>query len=157
MDSMHFRKVLGSFATGVVAITAIDPASGTPTGLAANSFTSVSLDPPLVAFCVAHTSTSWPRVRQARRFCVNILAENQQAVCRQLALRGGEKFHKLGWRASPSGAPVLVDGVAWLEVSLEAEHMAGDHMIIVAHVHHLDASEMKPLVFFRGSYLRLPA
>jgi 3-hydroxy-9,10-secoandrosta-1,3,5(10)-triene-9,17-dione monooxygenase reductase component len=156
-DSTHFRRVLGSFATGVVAITAIEPATGDPTGLAANSFTSVSLDPPLVAFCVAHTSTTWPRVRDADRLCVNILAEHQQAVSQQLALKGGEKFRGLGWRPSPSGAPVLDDGVAWLEVSLQTEHLAGDHVIVVAEVHHLDANETKPLLFFRGSYLRLPA
>jgi flavin reductase (DIM6/NTAB) family NADH-FMN oxidoreductase RutF len=156
VDPMHFRTVLGNFATGVVAITAVDPDAGIPTGLAANSFTSVSLDPPLVAFCVAHTSTSWPRVRAAERYAVNVLAEHQEVVCRQLALKGGEKFRDLGWRPSPSGAPLLEDAVAWLEVSLEAEHPAGDHQIIVSRVHYLEANETMPLLFFRGSYLKLP-
>jgi flavin reductase (DIM6/NTAB) family NADH-FMN oxidoreductase RutF len=156
IDPMHFRNVLGNFATGVVAITAIDPELGTPTGLAANSFTSVSLDPPLVAFCVAHTSTSWPRVRPAERYAVNVLAHHQEAISRQLALKGPEKFRDLSWRPSPSGAPLLDDAVAWLEVSLDAEHPAGDHKIIVARVHYLEANESMPLLFFRGNYLKLP-
>src|SRR5437879_2235571 len=82
IDSMRFRSVRGRFATGVVAITAIDEETGRPTGLAANSFTSVSLDPPLVAFCVAHTSSTWPTLRIADRLCINILSEPQQDVCR---------------------------------------------------------------------------
>jgi 3-hydroxy-9,10-secoandrosta-1,3,5(10)-triene-9,17-dione monooxygenase reductase component len=154
-DRRLFRNVLGNFATGVVAITAIEPETDRPGGLAANSFTSVSLDPPLVAFCVAKTSTSWPRMRDAERLCINVLAEHQEAICRQLAIQGGEKFRGLLWRRSPYGAPVLEDAVAWLEVSIEAEHPAGDHVIVVARVHDLRATENMPLLFFRGSYMQL--
>src|SRR5690349_8861917 len=74
LDGRRLRDVLGHFATGVVAITAIDPTTGLPTGLAANSFTSVSLEPALVAFCVAHTSSTWPLLRQADRMCINVLS-----------------------------------------------------------------------------------
>ncbi|MGW7691341.1 flavin reductase family protein [Streptomyces asiaticus] len=154
LDSATFRTVLGHFATGVVAITAIDPETGIPTGLAANSFTSVSLDPPLVGFCVAHTSTSWPRVRTAQRYCVNILAEHQEEVCRQLSRKGAEKFRDVGWAPSPGGAPVLDEAVAWLEVTTEDEHLAGDHVIVVARVRHLAAEDRSPLLFFRGGYGR---
>ncbi|MFE3449327.1 flavin reductase family protein [Nonomuraea sp. NPDC059194] len=151
----HFRSVLSRFATGVVAITALDPGTGAPSGLAANSFTSVSLDPPLVAFCVAHTSTSWPRLRAARTLTVNVLAEHQQQVCAQLAARGGDKFAGLAWTRSPGGNPLLEGALAWLECSVEAEHPAGDHVIVVARVHQLDThADGGPLLFFRGGYGR---
>ncbi|MDP4509462.1 flavin reductase family protein [Nonomuraea turcica] len=153
LDSRRFRQVLGRFATGVVAITALDPLNGEPCGLAANSFTSVSLDPPLVAFCMAHTSTSWPRVRGAKIVTVNVLAEHQQAVCAQMATRGGDKFAGLEWTGSPGGNPVLEGALAWIDCAVEAEHAAGDHMIVVARVLQLDThAEGGPLVFFRGGY-----
>jgi 3-hydroxy-9,10-secoandrosta-1,3,5(10)-triene-9,17-dione monooxygenase reductase component len=153
IDSRRFRTILGRFATGVVAITAIDPESGRPNGLVANSFTSVSLDPPLVSFCVAHTSTTWPRLRGAGRLCVNVLAAPQLDVCLRLAARGGEKFAGLEWSPSPGGGPVLGGALAWLECSVEAEHVAGDHMIVVARVHHLDRHhDGEPLIFYQGGY-----
>ncbi len=151
--AQRFRAVLGHFATGVVAITAIDPGTGGPAGLVANSFTSVSLEPPLVSFCVAHTSTTWPRLRTAARFCVNILSAAQRDACRQLAARGGEKFAGLEWTRSRGGGPVLDGALAWLECSIEAEHVAGDHVIVVARVRRLDRHhEGDPLVFYKGSY-----
>ncbi|MEV0588192.1 flavin reductase family protein [Nonomuraea sp. NPDC050310] len=154
-DGQRFRSVLGRFATGVVAITALDPASGRPCGLAANSFTSVSLDPPLVAFCVAYTSTSWPVVRGAKNITVNVLAEHQQPVCAQLAARGGDKFAGLEWTSSPGGNPVLDGALAWIDCAVEAEHPAGDHVIVVARVLQLDThADGGPLLFFRGSYGR---
>ena len=155
VDPAVMRSVLGHFVTGVVAITGIDPRTGQPTGLAANSFTSVSLDPPLIAFCVAATSTSWPRVRSAAHYVVNILAENQESVCRQLAARGAEKFRGIEWDPSPAGAPVLSDCLAWIEVEPEAEYPAGDHTIVVSRVRHLHATGQSPLVFFRGKYGRV--
>jgi 3-hydroxy-9,10-secoandrosta-1,3,5(10)-triene-9,17-dione monooxygenase reductase component len=153
LDSRRFRQVLGRFATGVVAITALDPTNDEPCGLAANSFTSVSLDPPLVAFCVAHTSTSWPRVRGAKVVTVNVLAEHQQAVCAQMATKGGDKFAGLEWSGSPGGNPVLEGALAWIDCLIEAEHPAGDHMIVVARVLQLDThADGGPLVFFQGGY-----
>jgi flavin reductase (DIM6/NTAB) family NADH-FMN oxidoreductase RutF len=155
IDGIRFRSVLGRFATGVVAITAIDSETGKPTGLAANSFTSVSLDPPLVAFCVAHTSSTWPRLKVAERLCINILSEPQQDVCRQLAIRGGDKFANIDWTTSPGGSPVIKEALAWIECTVENEYLAGDHMIVVARVHHLDQHhEGEPLLFYQGSYGR---
>jgi 3-hydroxy-9,10-secoandrosta-1,3,5(10)-triene-9,17-dione monooxygenase reductase component len=155
VDGRRFRTVLGHFATGIVAITAIDPDNGEPCGLAANSFTSVSLDPPLVAFCVAHTSTSWPRLRTARIQTVNVLAEHQQPVCAALASKGGDKFAGLEWTKSPGGNPVISDALAWIDCSIEAEYPAGDHVIVVARVHELGVhGDGGPLVFFRGGYGR---
>jgi 3-hydroxy-9,10-secoandrosta-1,3,5(10)-triene-9,17-dione monooxygenase reductase component len=149
----HFRNVLGRFATGVVAIAAVDPDTGEACGLAANSFTSVSLDPPLVSFCVAHTSTSWPRVRQAAALCVNVLADDQEHICAQLAAKGGDKFAGLPWNPAPSGAPVLDGALAWLDCVIEAEHRAGDHDIVIARVRALDHHhDGDPLVFYRGGF-----
>jgi 3-hydroxy-9,10-secoandrosta-1,3,5(10)-triene-9,17-dione monooxygenase reductase component len=145
--------VLGHFATGVVAITGIDPVSDQPTGLAANSFTSVSLEPALVSFCVAHTSATWPKLRLAGRLCVNVLAAEQLAVCRQLATKGADKFRGLSWAPSPGGAPMLDEALAWIECAIEAEYEAGDHVIVLCQVHHLDHRHGRsPLLFFRGGY-----
>lgn len=157
VDGQLMRRVLGHFATGVVAVTCVHSETGEPTGLAANSFTSVSLYPPLVAFCVARTSTSWPLVRSSGRFTINILAEAQEHICRQLAAPGTEKFRGVSWGPSPSGAPVLTGTLAWIEAEIENEHEAGDHTIVVARVRHLHATDQAPLLFFRGQYGRLSA
>lgn len=151
-----FREVLGHFATGVAAVTGI--ADGAPVGLVVNSFTSVSLVPPLVSFCIAHTSVTWPRLRDAGRLCVNILAEHQCDAARRLAVSGGDKFSGLAWKASPSGPPILSGAIAWLECEVDARHPAGDHEIIVARVHRLEAlGAAGPLVFYRGGYGRFLA
>ncbi|MGI5269873.1 flavin reductase family protein [Nonomuraea sp. CA-218870] len=152
VDPERFRSVLGRFATGVVALTARGRDGG-PCGLAANSFTSVSLDPPLVAFCVAYSSTSWPLLRAAKVITVNMLAEHQRAVCVQMATRGGDKFAGLTWRDSPAGNPVLDGALAWIDCRVEAEHPAGDHVIVVARVLQLDThADGGPLVFYNRSY-----
>lgn len=153
IDERRFRSILGRFATGVVAITAIEPATGHPNGLAANTFTSVSLDPPLVSFCVAHTSTTWPKLRWAERFGINVLSSAQRDVCMRLASKGGEKFAGLEWTTSPGGTPVIDGTLVWLECSVEAEHVAGDHKIVVARVHRLDRHhDGEPLVFYQSAY-----
>lgn len=154
LDPAAFRSVLGRFPTGVVAVTALDPASGLPAGLAVNSFTSVSLDPPLVAFCVAHTSTTWPVLRTAPRLCVNILAEPQRDVSHRLAFGSGpEKFDGVPWTRGPGGAPLIDGALAWIECSVEQEHAAGDHLIVVARAHDLaEHHGAGPLVFYRGGY-----
>ncbi|HEX2118052.1 MAG TPA: flavin reductase family protein [Acidimicrobiales bacterium] len=144
---------MGHFATGVTVVTCL--AGDTPMGLAVNSFTSVSLRPPLVAFCVARTSATWPNLRAVGAFCVNILAEDQEALSRAFATHGLDRFHGVGWRAAPSGAPVLSGVLAWIDCTIEAEHEAGDHLIVVGRVRELAlAHEGRPLVFYRGGYGR---
>jgi 3-hydroxy-9,10-secoandrosta-1,3,5(10)-triene-9,17-dione monooxygenase reductase component len=126
-----------------------------PVGLAVNSFTSVSLQPALVAFCVGVSSSTWPTVRSAGSFCVNILAEDQEAVSRTFASHGVDRFAGMGWRPSPSGAPILADVLAWIDCTVEAEYEAGDHRIVVGRVRELDLlHEGRPLVFYRGGYGR---
>ena len=128
---------------------------GRPLGLAVNSFTSVSLHPALVAFCVARTSSTWPRLREEGAFCVNILAEDQEGVSRTFATPGLDRFLGLGWRPAPSGAPVLAGVLAWIDCTIDAEHEAGDHLIVVGRVRELElVQEGRPLVFYRGGYGR---
>ena len=128
---------------------------GRPLGLAVNSFTSVSLEPPLVAFCVSRRSSTWPTLRVAGAFCVNILAEDQEALSRTFAAPGLDRFMGIGWTPAPSGAPVLSGVLAWIDCAIEAEHDAGDHLMVVGRVRELDlAHEGRPLVFYRGGYGR---
>lgn len=153
IDEARFRQVLGHFATGVTVVTGEDGAG--PVGLSVNSFTSVSLDPPLVAFSVARRSTTWPRIRETGRFTVNILAADQEAVSRRFAAAGADRFEGLGWHPSPSGSPVLDGALAWIDATVEAEHDAGDHLMVIGLVSGLEvAREGAPLVFYRGGYGR---
>ncbi len=138
-----FRTVLGHFATGVTIITAID--DGEPAGVAANSFTSVSVDPPLVLFCVGRTSTTWPRIERARRFAVNILGEHQEELSRLFATKGADRFGQTDWHV----------GIG-LDCDFWAEYDGGDHIIVVGRVLDLGVTHHAgPLVFFRGEYMRL--
>jgi len=151
IDPGHFRKVLAHLPTGVSIITA--HGGGGPVGMAANSVTSVSLDPPLVLFCPARTSTTWPDLRAAERFCINIMAGHHEEVTRRFAARGVDRFAGVSFEDRPCG-PALVDAVAWIECVLDAEHDAGDHTIVVARVTAMEAGPeiAEPLVFFRGAY-----
>ncbi|MCU1352268.1 MAG: putative monooxygenase [Acidimicrobiales bacterium] len=153
-DSARFRQVLGHFATGVSVITAMD--GDAPVGLAIGSFFSISLDPPLVGFCAAKTSSTWPRIRSAGTFTVNILGEDQEDVCRVFASKELDKFNGIGWSPSPSGAPKLHGALATIDCTIDVVHEAGDHEIVVGAVRDLDvAREGGPLVFFRGGYANL--
>ncbi len=146
-----YRTVLGHFATGVTVITAMD--GDEPVGMAANSFTSVSLDPPLVLFCPGKASSTWPRIQRAPGWCVNILAEDQEDVCRLMAQKGAERFREIGWKSAPSGAPVLSGTVAHIDCRTVAEHDAGDHLIVVGRVLEMAVNSKEgPLLFFRGGY-----
>ncbi len=154
LDPRHFREVLGHFPTGVVVVTAIGPA-GQPVGMAVGSFSSVSLDPPLVVFYPDRRSTTWPLVRGAGSFCVNVLAADQDAVCRAFATSGGDKFRGVPWRPAGSGAPLLDGVLAWIDCELEAIHDAGDHDLVLGRVRALGVeNRVLPLLFFRGGYGR---
>jgi flavin reductase (DIM6/NTAB) family NADH-FMN oxidoreductase RutF/DNA-binding IclR family transcriptional regulator len=153
----RFREVLGHFPTGVVVITGMD-AEANPVGLAIGSFSSVSLNPPLVAFMPDRSSTSWPRIRDSGRFCVNILGADQEAVCRSFAVSGGNKFAELAWKPAGSGSPIIDGVLAWIDCDIDVVHEAGDHFIVIGAVRDLDvASTAPPLVFFQGGYGRFSA
>lgn len=153
-DDKQFRSVLGHFATGVTIITAMD--GDEPVGMAANSFTSLSLDPPLILFCVAHTSSTWPRIEQAGTFAVNILGEDHEELSNLFAKKGADRFSVTPWHVGVSGAPVLDEAIAYLDCRFEAEHAGGDHKIIVGRVLDLDMREgARPLLFYRGGYQRM--
>ena len=149
-DVAHFKTVLGHFCTGVTIVTGM--AGDEPAGLTAQSFVSVSLDPPLVAFVPAKTSKSWAAIQGSGAFCVNILTEDQEAVCRTFAVSGGDKFSSVGWTPGATGSPVLNDALAWIECRIQSEHDAGDHTIVVGRVVRLDAQSGTPLLFYRGGF-----
>ena len=147
--------MLGHFATGVTIITAMDGEE--PVGMAANSFTSLSLDPPLILFCVAHTSSTWPRIEAAGTFAVNILGEDHEELSQPLRQEGRRPLlaRRRGASAS-SGAPVLEEAIAYLDCRFEAEYPGGDHKIIVGRVLDLDMREgSRPLLFYKGGYERM--
>ncbi|MGA5067121.1 flavin reductase family protein [Streptomyces exfoliatus] len=154
VDPVEFRRVLGHFASGVTIVTALD-ATG-PTGFACQSFASLSLDPPLVAFMVARTSTTWPRIADAGAFCVNVLGAGQGELCRSFAVSGADKFAGVDWTPAPtSGSPLLPDAPAWIDCAITAVHTGGDHLIVVGRVDSLGATEdSDPLLFHRGRFGR---
>jgi flavin reductase (DIM6/NTAB) family NADH-FMN oxidoreductase RutF len=146
----EMRRVLGSFATGVTVVTGFG--LGEPVGFSCQSFASVSLDPPLVLFCVAHTSRSWPLIRESGRFCVNVLAVDQEDLCARFATTGVDKFGPSDWRETRWG-PELENVLSTVMCDVDAVHPAGDHDIVVGRVRRLVLHrEAPPLVFYRGTF-----
>ena len=153
-DLAHLKQVMGHFCTGVTIITAMDGKE--PVGFTAQTFQSLSLEPPLVLFSPAKTSTTWPRIQSAGSFCVNILAEHQEAVCRTFATSGADKFRGIGWVPAPrTGAPLLRDTLAWIEGEIVESHDGGDHLVVIGRVLDLHVErEGRPLLFYRGGFGR---
>ena len=150
--SQVFRRVLGHLPTGVTVITGFGPHG--PAGMAANSVTSVSLDPPLILFCPAKSSATWPEIRCHGSFCVNVMAGHHEAAVRQFAVKGVDRFEGVRWTRRATG-PALDDALAWIECEIRDEHDAGDHTIVVGQVASLEAASAgTPLVFFQGRYGR---
>ncbi|PSM44550.1 NADPH-flavin oxidoreductase [Streptomyces dioscori] len=148
VDPAEFRRVLGNFATGVTVITAPAPATApdtTPAGFACQSFAALSLDPPLIAFMVARTSTTWPRIARAGVFCVNVLGAHQGDLCRRFAVSGSDKFAGVAHEPSPvSGSPRLSGVTAWIDCTVHAVHPGGDHLIVVGRVNALGTPDPAP-------------
>ncbi|MFF8861508.1 flavin reductase family protein [Streptomyces sp. NPDC015139] len=154
----EFRRVLGAFASGVTVITApAGDASGGPAGFACQSFSSLSLEPPLVCFMVGRSSTTWPRIARAGVFCVNVLGAGQEELCRGFAVSGADKFAGVAYDTAPvSGAPRLAGVAAWIDCAVHAVHTGGDHLIVVGRVDALGAEGPgEPLLFHRGRFARL--
>lgn len=152
-DPEKFRHVLSHVPTSVVVVTGVR-SDGRHAGMAIGSFTSISLDPQLVGFYPARTSTSWPPIRESGRFCVNVLAQGQNDLAARFARRGGDKFAGLDFTtADHSGAAILEGIVAWIDCELEREIELGDHSLVVGRVLDLGVPQSEhPMVFSRGSY-----
>lgn len=150
----RFRQVLGHVPTGVAVVAAMTEEG--PAGLVVGTFMSVSLDPPLVGFLVAETSTSWPRLEPVGRFAVSVLGEDQTEVSRVFSTSGGDKFAGIDWRESELGQPILGDSLAWFDCTLEGVEPAGDHKLVLGRVSDMWVrSQGRPLIFCHGTYQRL--
>ncbi|MGH6955001.1 MAG: flavin reductase [Alphaproteobacteria bacterium] len=152
IDVTELRKALGCFVTGVTIVTTID-GHGRPRGFTANSFTSVSLEPPLVLVCIAHSAGSLTAFSEAGHFAVNILAQVQREVSRAFASPRPDKFETVAWRPGRAGSPLIAGTVAWLECAARQRIEAGDHVIIIGEVVDLGHSTLTPLGYARGNYL----
>ncbi len=152
IEADTFRQVLGYYPTGVSAITATS-GDGMPLGLIVGTFSSVSLDPPLVGFLPDKGSSTWPKIEQTGHFCVNVLASDQLDVCRQLAGKAADKFAHVGYTVSDHNLPVVTGALATIECRLHSVTDAGDHFFVLGRVLRLEATrEADPMLFFRGRY-----
>jgi flavin reductase (DIM6/NTAB) family NADH-FMN oxidoreductase RutF len=148
------RRTLGTFVTGVTIVTTIGDDEA-PWGLTANSFTSVSLDPPLVLVCIARTAGSCPAFLAARGFAVNILSDAQQALSARFASKRPDKFAGVSYRFGATGAPIIEGSLAWLDCAVRQRIEAGDHIILIGEVLAFERSARRPLAYCQGSYLPL--
>ena len=150
VDPGEMRRVLGHFASGVTIVAGLDGEQ--PVGFACQSFTSVSLDPPLVLFCPAHTSTTWPKIQASGSFSVNVLAADQLDLCKTFASSGNDKFAGLRWHPTTWGPSI--DGVlATVHCDIEQVHAAGDHDVVIGRVRELVTHrDSGPLLFWKGQF-----
>ncbi|MGW2282910.1 flavin reductase family protein [Streptomyces sp. NPDC001770] len=148
----QLRRAFGCFPSGVAAVCA--RYEGKPLGLAASSFTSVSLDPPMVSMCIQHSSTTWPKLREQPRLGLSVLAEGQDEICARLASKLGDRFAGTEWFASDDGS-IFVDGATlWLDCTVREEVPCGDHDIVLLEIHGLSATPDAPPLVFHGSRFR---
>ena len=154
IDKTELRRVMGHFPTGVTVVTTISKA-GELYGLTVNSFTSVSLVPPLVLVCVDKSAESYPCFEESKYFTVNFLAADQEDLSRRFATTGGDKFEGVGYRMGANQAPILNRVLAYLECKVVGAYEGGDHTIYVGEVEQAETRETKPLLFYRGGYRNL--
>lgn len=154
LDPARFRELCGRFATGVAVITVAGPDG--PYGMTVNSFTSVSLDPPLVSVNIDRRSAFHPRIAAAASFTVNVLSTEQEALSRRFAEPGRNRFDGVGYRRADSGGIVLDGCIAAIDCTVTERFEAGDHTIVIGRVHGGENREGRPLLYFRGGYLTSP-
>ncbi len=150
-DPRALRRAFGAFATGVTIATTHD-AAGAPVGLTANSFTSVSLSPPMVLLCVAESAASYPAFAAADAFAISVLAEGQRALARTFATRGVDKFAGVAWSPRATGAPVIEGAAAWFDCRRHTLTPAGDHAVLIGRVVAFDARPAAPLGYVHGGF-----
>lgn len=152
-DPAALRTVFANIPQTVIALCGLGD-DGHPRGLAASSFTTVSLDPPIVSVAMAHTSTTWPALREIPRLGVSVLAEDQDMVCRALSARGTDRFADVDWRAGTDGAVLLDDAVATMECTIIGDIPVGDHQIVLLRIETLAAGPARNPLVFHGSTFR---
>ncbi len=155
MDITDYRRALGSFPTGVTIVTAFDR-EGQPWGLTANSFTSVSLEPPVISVCIAKAGRVFPTLKASSRFAVNILSADQQGLAEHFASEVENRFTGIDWQAKPAGAPLLPGASAQLDCTVHSRVDASDHEILLGLVETYDHTEFPPLVYCRGRFFATP-
>jgi 3-hydroxy-9,10-secoandrosta-1,3,5(10)-triene-9,17-dione monooxygenase reductase component len=150
-DPERFRQVLGHFCTGVTIITALD--DGQPVGFSCQSFGALSLQPPLVLFCPARTSRTWPKIERSGYFCANILAAAQRELASLFGRSNPDRFAAVAWSPDTAGSPVIDGVLTWVGCQIREVHEAGDHFIVIGEVRELgDCHAGRPLLFYRGRY-----
>ncbi len=153
-DVNSFKDAMSRFTSGVTIVAGME--DGQPVGFSCQSFISLSIAPPFVAVAPARTSTSWPRIARAGKFCVNVLGDHQEDLCRGFAVSGGNKFEGVDWHPSAvTGAPVIVGSLAWVDCHVELVHDAGDHELIIGKVLDLGTNDGSPLLFYRSKFATL--
>jgi len=155
LDAREIRNVMGHFATGVTVITTSD-ITGKPFGLTVNSFTSLSLNPPLVVVCVDKTVDCYSCFDESKVFAVNVLSEDQEELSRRFATKGIEKFAGIQWRMGEHGLPLLDGVIGTIECKVTRSYEGGDHTIFLGEILSATAKGDRPLLFFKGTYHRLP-
>lgn len=159
MDSVEervtvLRQAFACFPTGVTAVCALSEEG--PVGMAVSSFTSVSLDPPLLSVCVQNSSSTWPKLRHRDKLGLSVLAHDQAAAGRRLSLKDGDRFADLAWQVSDDGALFVLGATAWFDCSVHTEVPAGDHTMVLLEVHGLQTTpDVAPLVFHGSRFRRL--
>lgn len=157
VDQRSFRKALGCFATGVTVVTSRHPETKLLAGVTVSAFSSLSLEPPLVLFCLGSKTSSIDAFKTSGRFVINVLAENQRDLSNRFASRAEDKWAGVEWESGEAGVPILSGCLANLECSLVATHDGGDHLIFVGKVERMKHQEGgSPLIYFRGGYMDLP-
>lgn len=154
IDPSELRQALGAFATGVTIVTALS-GDGEPVGFTANSFTSVSLDPPLLLVCLAHKAYSYGIFREAKSFAVNVLCAEQEETAKRFATSGIDKFSQIDWSAGQMGAPLIEGSLAVFDCTMHQRVVAGDHDILMGQVISFSRQEGDALVYHSGSFRTL--
>ncbi|MBS4215172.1 flavin reductase family protein [Neobacillus rhizophilus] len=145
-----FKEIMRNYPTGVTIVTTINPSNHQPVGLTINSFTSVSLDPTLVLFCVDKASSSLSSFRDSGKFAIHVLASDQVKVCNVFASKNTNKFDLANYKISDRGLPIVESALGVMECKLINEIEAGDHFIFVGEVEHISLCQKEPLLYFRG-------
>jgi flavin reductase (DIM6/NTAB) family NADH-FMN oxidoreductase RutF len=153
-STAELRKALGRFATGVTVVTT-RATDGSPDGITVNSFASVSLDPPLVLWCLGLSAASFDTFRLASQHLVNVLAADQVEIAKHFATRGAKRFDGIGWSPTDTGLPRLEGCIGWFEVGIRSRYEEGDHLILIGRVESFEVVRGRPLLFFESRFAEL--